>query len=335
VLLGTLLLAARVGACDLLPPRSCFNQLDLAAELDGDDYSFVLLGHIRGAPGRPSPNPVLRANVDRLLSDQPAFVVSLGDLYYNITHGSDLEMSDWVSSSIPVPFYNVVGNHDTMIGGDQLPGGGRTPSGHDTAAYQRAFGPLYYSFRVASELFIALDTSRGYRLPPRQLEWLERTLAEAAADDSIRNIFLLSHKLFWSYYNDAMAPVFRYRHPVRPPPDLRLFEETVKPLLLPLLPGKRVLLVAGDIGGGRKYLQTFFLEDRQFTYLATGMGNTDRDGFFRVRVRRGVLELEHVNLVSGEIESPANFGVEYWWDFYRRHPDYAAASDRIDSRGHP
>ena len=55
----------------------------------------------------------------------------------------------------------------------------------------------------------------------------------------------------------------------------------------------------------------------------------------RVRVTDGQVRIETVNVVTGEVRSPADFGLDYWWEYYRGHPEYAAASDRIDDRGHP
>ena len=90
-------------------------------------------------------------------------------------------------------------------------------------------------------------------------------MAQVANDSAIRNIFLLSHQVFRSYCNPGLEPVFRYRHPVRPPADYRFFLDELKPLLESMPEEKRVFLIAGDIGGGRKHLQTFYHRDGSVT----------------------------------------------------------------------
>jgi hypothetical protein len=334
VLLCSLGFALNVAAaCQWQPPKSCFNGLQPSPEQDWDNYTISVVGHIRAAPGKPSPNGVMREHVSRLFARDQRLVIALGDLYYNISHGSDGEISNWIRAEIPIPFLNVVGNHDTMTGGDKLPGGGRSPSRHDAPAYQSAFGPLYYSFSLGSELYIALDTSRGYRLSAEQLAWFEEVVAGAESNPGIRNVFLLTHKVIWSYYNPVMEPVFRYRHPVRPPQDYNLFRDSLEPSLLRLAKTRSVYLLAGDIGGGRKYLQTFYYRDSHFTYLATGMGNTDRDSFITVVVKNGEVALKLTNFTSGEDSDLANYGLNYWREYYLANPHYAQTSDRIGSAG--
>lgn len=298
--------------------ESCFNRLALDPGADWRQYRFVALGHIRTAPNKPGPNPNLRQNVARLLADDPAFVVSLGDLYYQLRDDSVAAIRRWVSDNIPVPFFNAVGNHDTQ-----------SPTGQDPARYARAFGSPSFEFTLGSELFLFLDLGATSGLSAGEAGRLRDRLALAAKDSAIRNIFLLSHRVFWSYHNPAMAPVFRYRHPVKPPPDYRFFLDELKPLLEAMPEDKRTFLMAGDIGGGRKYLQTFYHRDGNITYIATGMGNRQRDGFITVSIEEGEVSLQHTTLATGQVSPLDDYGLDYWTTFYRDNPDLAASVDRI------
>lgn len=304
--------------CRLTAHRSCFNQLALDPAGDWRDYSFVVLGHIRTSPKKTGPNPNLQTNVQRLFVDDPAFVVALGDLYYSLTEDSVAAIRHWVGEHIPVPFFNAVGNHDTQ-----------TATGQDPQRYAQTFGQPDDHFTLGSELFIFLDKGATPVMSAEEAAKLKALLARAATDPEIRNIFLLSHQLFWSYYNPELAPVFRYRHPVRPPGDYRFFLDELKPLLESMPGDKHIFLMAGDIGGGRKHLQTFFHRDGRVTYVATGMGYRARDGFITVSVRDGEVALKHTLLATGKVSALEDYGLDYWITFYRDNPDLAAAADRI------
>ncbi|MFT4520741.1 MAG: hypothetical protein ACI9JM_003147 [Halioglobus sp.] len=316
--------------CQQIATQSCFNQLAIDPSGDWSNYSFVALSHIRAAPGAPAPNPSLRGNVQRLFVDEPAFVLSLGDLYYNITDARVEEIKSWTTQNVPVPFFNAIGNHDSQTGGDPLPDGSITQVGHDVERYAREFGDPNYNFSLGSELFIFLEQGQTWVLPAQKYNHLKKLLERAAADDTIKNIFLMTHLVIWSYYNPAVEPVFRYRHPVMPPEDYRFFLDELKPLLESLAEDKQIYLLAGDIGGGGKYLQTFYLKDEHLTYIATGMGADKRNSFITFSVKDGEVSFKNTNVVSGLESSLEDFGLDYWNTFYRDNPKLAALADQID-----
>jgi hypothetical protein len=321
--------------CQQVPYKSCFNQLGINPDGDWSEYNFVAFGHIRSAPGIHVPNQVLRTHVQRLSDEYPAFVISLGDLYYNVTEEGLAGIKVWVRDNIPAPFFNAAGNHDTLMGGDLLPDGTKTPTSHNPSRYIAEFGDPTYHFQLGSDLFLFIDTGRSPILRGEPWEQVKGVLAAAAADESIKNIFLFSHKVFWSYNNDnpAMAALFQYRHPIQPPPNYRFFLDELKPLLQPLAESKNIFLFAGDIGGGASYLQTFFLQEPDITYVATGMGNTPRDSFLNVSVKSGVVSLENINFTTGERTAMENYGPKYWESFYRENPGLAAQASQADKGG--
>jgi hypothetical protein len=312
------LLSREPAGCQQQVYRSCFNQLAVDPSGDWSHYSFVVLGHIRTGPKKTGPNSNLQENVQRLFVDNPAFVVALGDLYYSITDASVAAIRSWVSQNIPVPFFNAVGNHDTQ-----------TELGQDTQRYAGEFGNPGFNFILGSELFIFLENGATPVLSIEQIRHLKGLLARAAEDSAIRNIFILTHQVFWSYYNPAMKPVFRYRHPVKPPANYRFFLDELKPLLESMPGDKRVFLMAGDIGGGKKHLQTFFHREAPITYIATGMGSRNRDSFVTVSIKDSEVSLKNTNFATGEVTSLEDYGLDYWVKFYRDNPELAAAADRI------
>jgi hypothetical protein len=314
--------------CQQIANQSCFNQRVIDPADDWSNYSFVVLGHLRSGPTGPVPNRNLQENVQRLFVDDPAFVFALGDLYYSITEARLAEIKLWVSQNIPVPFFNAVGNHDTLTEPESLPDGSVTLAGQDTKRYAREFGDPNYDFTLGSEMFIFLENGSTPVLGEDQSRHLKNLLPRAAKDSSIKNIFLMTHQVFWSYYNPAMEPVFRYRHPVTLPENYRFFLDELKPLLESMPEEKQIFLLAGDIGGGGKYLQTFFLRDGRITYIATGMGNKKRDSFITVSVKNGEVSLKNTNFMTGEVSSLNDYGLDYWINFYRDNPKFAAAADQ-------
>ena len=316
----TVFFSAKRETCQSNPLFSCFNQRVIEPHQDWSHYSFVALGHIRTGRNKPGPNRNLQRNLYRVLAHDPAFVIALGDLYYSISDESIDNITRWVSANIPVPFFNAVGNHDTQ-----------TSAGHEPARYADTFGTPSFDFVLGSELYIFLENGSSPVLSEQQKTRLEALISQAGDDTAIRNIFLFSHQLFWSYYNPALEPVFRYRHPVTPPSNYRYFLDTIKPLVESLPVGKRVFFLAGDIGGGRRFLQTFYHREGPITYIATGMGNASRDSFLTVTIIGGEVSLKATNFRSGETISLEEFGLDYWRTFYRDNPEFATEIDRTNN----
>lgn len=315
---------ASLGACSSAqdperePLRSTFNGLELDAQEPWTEYSFTVLGHPRGAKDRPSPNAVLREHVGRLTANGARFVVALGDLYFAATEPRIQEFRDWVETSIDVPFFNAVGGHDIGIfEGD--PGPGR-PN------YEQAFGPFWFDFVLGSELFVFLDLqSWEHTIGGEQRAYFDRVVKRAVHDDSIQNVFVFTHKVFWSYNNPAMPDVFRYRHPVKVAEDYDHFEKQIRPPLEWVAEqGKHVYLMAGDIGGTTAHLQMYYHRDQHLTYVATGMGVPWRDGFVEVSVKNGEVTMKAVSFKTGEAGPIEIFDNTFWREFYQGNPELAA-----------
>ena len=308
--------------------RSYFNDLELDPSEEWDSYSFLLMGHLRSNPDVPSPNETLRLHASRLMEADPDFVVAMGDLYSNLSEHNTEEFKSWVADSVDVPFFNAAGNHDIQVGGDLLEDGTRTPRSISREAYAEVFGPCYFDFTIGSEMFVFLDFAIGYTFSREQFEYFKDVIKRARSNDAVRNVFVVTHKVVWSYRNPDMKSLFRYRHPVKPPGNPSYFATVMRPILLPLAKKKDVYLLAGDIGGGSMYLQMYYHRDEDFTYVATGMGMVPRDCFVDVSVNEGVVTMKAVILTTGESVPVEHFGNDHWDEFYRTHPAEATAADR-------
>ncbi|MBF0444355.1 MAG: hypothetical protein HQL68_02105 [Magnetococcales bacterium] len=74
------------------------------------EYSFWLGGHLYGSR-KISPSVYLSDNVHLLTSGNERFFVSLGDIIKYPSYEILNNLSK-VVSTIPIPFYNALGNHD-------------------------------------------------------------------------------------------------------------------------------------------------------------------------------------------------------------------------------
>jgi len=102
------------------------------------DYSFIVSGHFHGQSNNGStfPAATVLSSIDTLNNIQPAFLMSLGDLFLDV---DDVYLDHYKSSlfsKIKFPLFNTVGNHDISNGN----------------RYEKEYGKTFFSFVFASEL---------------------------------------------------------------------------------------------------------------------------------------------------------------------------------------
>ncbi|MDQ3277113.1 MAG: metallophosphoesterase [Bacteroidota bacterium] len=132
---------------------------------------------------------------------KPAFVVVTGDLINKPFDNAQIAEYKRVTAQLAsrIPLYNVAGNHDV----------GNSPAPVDIAAYNKEFGPDYYTFRYRSLLGIVLNSL--YLKDPRnvpaqalaQEQWLVQTLKEAKAQSYKHIVVFLHHPLFLGHEDEA------------------------------------------------------------------------------------------------------------------------------------
>ncbi len=104
-----------------------------------------------------------------------AFVFDLGD---TVLKGSKIYYQSFINeinNNLGIPVLTLMGDNELSGGGKEL--------------YHEIFGPLYYSFKLGNNYFIALDDISDNGLGHRQMEWLENELKESR-DYGNRIIFL-------------------------------------------------------------------------------------------------------------------------------------------------
>lgn len=126
---------------------------------------------------------VKHANRDQLVRESK-FGISLGDEMFDVL--SLFDSLNQSVSTIGLPWYNTVGNHDMNYDSPD--------DAQSTETFQRIFGPTYYAFEYGRVCFIVLDDviwhgaeKKGYHgeITSRQLEFVRNYLAHVPKDKLI------------------------------------------------------------------------------------------------------------------------------------------------------
>ncbi len=228
-------------------------------------FSFFVAGHTYGAPmaSNPGLHPPFIEMFD-FINDKPD--IEFGIFTGDIVRESNTESWDSVEmqlQKLDKEVYFCPGNHDIKY----------------RDIYESRFGDTYYSFTHKNNLFIILDGSLNrWNIQGPQLDFLSANLEQAG--DSISNIFVFVHQLIWWNKANIFSQVNLNWPPYTPDTTNYWFE--VEPMLQnQTCP---VYIFAGDIGANLQSDPIVFYPDRNVTYVASGMGNIEKDNFLIVRI---------------------------------------------------
>ncbi|KAL8270913.1 hypothetical protein Esti_005167 [Eimeria stiedai] len=154
-------------------------------------------------------------------SPKPSFILVLGDLLHAPVPAlttkepaatehrrlRDEQASDFVAAvdgpSQDVPLLVVPGNHDV----------GSTPTAESVAEYEQLWGKDYFSFWVGGVKFLCVNSCFFYddaltaKEAEEQFDWLEKELADAAAEKA-KHVFLLQHhQFYWRCWDEPDSEV--------------------------------------------------------------------------------------------------------------------------------
>ena len=272
-------------------------------------YRYIVAGHIYGAPLNKKsifPAASLLGNLDRINRAQPEFFMSLGDA---VRLPSPIQFKTFRSSfldRVSAPILNAVGNHDVA----------------SRERYLAEFpGSTSYLFTHGRVLHIVVDTELDVgRISGAQLEWLLESLLAAESNDSISSVALYGHKLLYVVGRDEFEVVSRHLNSHLGYQADALFNQNLLPALRRLAEKKQVTWFAGDIGCAHS-LPLFYVkeEQRDLTFVATGIGDTENDAILRVDVEESgrmsfrVLRLDGLRALNLE-----TYGVEFWRDYFQK-----------------
>ena len=270
------------------------------------EYSFFVAGHLYGAPQSPSvfPSASFLANIGMINQNKAKFFILLGD---NIQAANPDYIENFkasVCSNIEIPMFNAVGNHDVT----------------KRELYESHFGRTYFDFRHGSELFIILDGQINHgEIVGEQLEYLKSVLDYANKSEEIKNVFIFSHNLIWSKNNENLRRVvYPHTNSHSHYENIDNFKSVVMPEIIQLSQTKKVFMMSGDIGVSRS-LPLLYHEDEKhnITYVACGLGDTEKDAIIKVDItREGEVTFAPISLTGEKLEEIDHYGINYWATYF-------------------
>ena len=290
---------------------SPLNDRKLKPGAASEGFSFLAAGHLYGAPQNEGselvPDRLLAgiANFNQLGAD---FFMALGDVVRSATPRRLELLRSAFALELNMPLFNAVGNHD--VGGL-----------HGRDRYSKAFGDTFFHFVHKRAVFVVLDSElTGGEIKGEQLDNLRAVLDRARKDPGIRNIFVCSHKLLWCVNRPEFAAVSKHLNSPKGYATSRSFETEVLPILRRVATEKPVFWLSGDIGVSWS-LPVFFAQedDAPITYVAVGIGDTDRDAVLHCKVdSTGKVTFELISLSRNTPLPVADCGVEYWTRHFQK-----------------
>ncbi|MCW3071650.1 MAG: hypothetical protein JWO44_1540 [Bacteroidetes bacterium] len=273
---------------------SPFNKLKLKDT--AATYSFIVSGHFHGASTNLStfPAATVLANTDTLNSFQPAFLFTLGDMFLDLDKNYIDHYQRALFSKLKMPVFNAVGNHD-LSNGDM---------------YEKTFGATYYSFIAGLELFIVLNTEKDDgSIKGEQLEMLQEALKKGQ-QQSIKNIFILSHRPIWSENDPAYTGLFAGN--TRTALGSNNYEKEIKPLLTNISKVKNIYWMSGSMANAPASFFYHKDESSNITFMQTAIRDLPRDAVLLVTADKGIISFKGISLTGQSLEPIEHYGIEYW-----------------------
>lgn len=297
--------------CSAQTINSPFNGRPLKTGKEIGNYSFMVAGHLYGAPetwGSVFPASSILANLDMINTSGAAFFVLLGDNYREASPIHILNLKKGFTSRIAMPVFNSASNHDLT----------------NRSLYEENFGTTYFDFICGNGLFVFLDTELDSgEIKGKQLEYFHNVLGHGDMNPGLKNVFIFSHKLIWSAHNPDYQIVFdNLNNQAGYPVTSHNFKNDIEPYLMKLSSNnKAVYWFSGDIG--TSWSNTlFYRKDSGYniTYMATGIGDTLRDLILRVSVHKsGEVIFTPISLTGQRLQPIEYYNIDYWKNYFHKN----------------
>lgn len=262
----------------------------LLEKKDSVAVSFIVGGHLYGSGNQSGyPASTLIANIDSINGSNIDFMVSLGDLFSNLK--TDLKTYKYgLLDKLKVPLFNAVGNHDVF----------------DPELYQKEFGKTFFTFTKSNSCFIFLDTEidKG-NISGEQLDLVKESFGKAA-QKSLKNIFLFSHRPIWISQFPEIDEIFNGADKAM----LSTYESTIAPLLKQS--NAKIFWISGSMGSNAK--ESFFIKkEGNANYLLTAIRDRKEDGLLKVEVDdSGGVHFKTISLAGKNLKEIENYDTAYW-----------------------
>lgn len=252
-------------------------------------FSFVVGGHFYGSAkvNNFTPAATLMANLDHLNSQNPAFFLSIGDLFLNLETDLDNYHKTFFSK-LEVPLFNAVGNHD--ISNREL--------------YEEKFGKTFFSFSIRNNLFIVLDTEINDGAIKGEQYLFFKSLA-AEKFKTAKNIFIFTHRPIWTNDTEQLGAIFKGNNK-SPQSD---FTNSIKPLLKI---SKPVYWFSGSLG--QSTCSFFYHQESPFIYyIQSAIRDKYFDGILSVEIdKKDKVKFRTISLTGHNLNKLESFDINFW-----------------------
>lgn len=282
-----------------------------------ENYSFILAGHIYGSPTSTSVYPSVSfiSNIDMINHNNVTFLILMGDIYGSARPPYIENFKKSIISKIDVPMFNAVGNHDVGSHGYV----------ENRELYVENFGHTIYDFTYGSEMYIILDgeIDQG-EITGEQLGYLKDVIEQAIKTNDVKNVFIIVHKLIWTVGNNELHIIKRNKNSQNGYAKSDNFQSVVLPEIARLSQTKNVYVASGDIGVSWSF-PLFYHRDEKYniTYIASGIGDTERDAIIKVDILDGDVIFTPISLTGEELHELNYYDVNFWSSYFgNRNPLY-------------
>lgn len=273
---------------------SPFNKLSVVDT--AENYSFIVGGHFHGESTNQStfPASTIIAAIDTLNSFHPNFLMSLGDLFIDVNETYVNNYQKSLFNKLQMPIFNAVGNHDLSNGN----------------MYEKIYGKTFFSFISHSSLFVVLNTEvNDGSIKGEQFEFFKNALLQGRTD-SIKNIFIFSHRPIWSENNLTYENLFIGNS--RTEFGTNNFEEEIKPLLTEFSKVKSIYWMSGSMASGPVSFFYHKESESRITFLQTAIRDLPRDAVLLVTVVNGQVAFKGISITGQNLEPIESYDLDYW-----------------------
>ena len=324
-------------ACWVLSAPLCaqslrsLNDKNLILSDQVEDYSFIITGHIYGSMDSLYPTSTVLANIERFNEMNPLFMALLGDIVIEPLERDVKLLQSSFFSKLEFPVFNAIGNHDWFQNIQNYPLGNvydatliETYTLDAGEFYKKHFkvDNFFYSFQYATELFIFLNgESHNSFFSSEQWGFFLENITYFKNHESLRNLFVFSHRLLWARGNYPLDKIIPLSNsPSWNPKNALMMADVFLPILK-TIQDKQVYLISGDVGAGSGR-NLFYEKDPRsnLTYIATSVGDTDRDLIVKATIQSGSVSFVPVSLTQKELRPIESYGLDFWtgrdWNQY-------------------
>lgn len=289
----------------VVPSRVSLNNEVVIDKASSSNYRFLSAGHIYGAPHDDATHPATSflQFIPHIKILEPDLLFLVGDIVPSSTTVYFEDFESKVLSSVNIPTFNVVGNHDV----------------ENRDLYEQRYGSTFYTFQYGPAQFIVLDSElAACKIEETQKAFLEAAMAQALEDSEISSIFIFMHKalfldretlqILFDSGNSKIAPNAQECYLEHN------FEDILNNGLLPASLQKPIYLIAGDVGawGGNLSPLYYKIPDSNLTVMAAGIGDTDDDVALFVEYNEWGTKIHFLYMDGQPFENVQEYGLDFY-----------------------